>query len=61
MNLSRCLPSLTRYAIRRDHCNSSGFFRVNVPEAGHIGAGFQLRVGPMVYGVSLWWELKVSS
>lgn len=44
------------YSIHRDHGIESGFFRVNVPEAGQRGFGFQLRIarhhviGMSIYG-----------
>lgn len=44
---------LTVYRIRRDHYNRTGFFRVCVPEAGHYGIGFQVRIRGVLYGVSI--------
>lgn len=43
---------LTMYAIERDHGDTTGFFRVDVPEAFHHGAGYQIRVGGWVIGFS---------
>ncbi len=45
---------LTLYRIWRDHCNKTGFFFVSVPEAQHMGVGFQVRRGPEVYGLTLY-------
>jgi len=45
--------SLTLYKINRDHSRKLGCFRVNVPEAGQNGVGFQLPTAPFVYGASV--------
>ena len=44
---------LTFYRIRRDHCDETGFFVVDVEEASQYGFGFQLRIRGVLYGVSL--------
>jgi mRNA-degrading endonuclease toxin of MazEF toxin-antitoxin module len=43
----------TTYVIQRDHANNTGWFVVNVPESRQRGAGFQVRIGPYVVGVSV--------
>lgn len=54
MNRNRTLEiKINAYVIERDHSNKTQFFRVNVPEAGQRGIGFQVRFGPKVYGVSV--------
>lgn len=42
------------YVIERDHSNETKFFRVYVPEAGHRGYGFQVRLGKHVVGLSVY-------
>ena len=36
---------ITTYKIKRETDNKTGFFIVNVPEANHLGLGFQIRIG----------------
>ena len=51
----RWWPKFTRYKIVRNCSNDTGFFVVNGYGCGR-GVGFQLKVGPRVYGVSVVWE-----
>lgn len=46
---------LTSYAIKRDHSDAWGFYRVDVPEVGQRGIGFQWSWRGVVRGVSLVW------
>jgi len=51
----------TRFAVRRRAGNGQGFFRVDVPEAGQRGVGFQLRFRGVDFGVSLIWGTDPST